>query len=192
MCAGRADAVPAGVERAAAGATHIGGMDEKSSARADAAASLLTTLKTELASLPEGPWERYGATIEGACGKPVMDTEVDCGSYCLGGTPRADLIPEAESFLVNSGTRSRLMLTALESVLGLHRAVPVRDEDGEPDGTLCCEECTDLDEGSGERVHQSWPCRTVTEIQLALNSEMTRTQLRTQIEADVAARTESI
>lgn len=192
MCAGRAGAVPAGVERAAAGATHIGSMDEKSLARAHATASLLTALKTELATLPEGPWERYGATIEGACGKPVMDTEVDCGSYCLGGTPRADMTPEAESFLTNAGARTRLMLTALESVLGLHRAIPVRDEDGEPEGSLCCEECTDLDEGSGERVHQSWPCRTVTEIRLALNGEMTRTQRRAQIEADVAARTENI
>lgn len=168
-------------------ASHIGGMNKKTEARAQAAETLLRTMRAELAELPCGKWDRFGAAIEGTSGMPIMDVEVQCGSYCMGGTATAEITEPAESFLLNSGDRTRLMLTALESVLALHRGVPVRDEDGEPVGGLCCEECSEEDGFSGERVHQSYPCRTVTEIHLALNREQTRMQLRAEVEADVAA-----
>jgi len=75
--------------------------------------------------------------------------------------------------------------TAISSVLALHREVECRDEDGEPTGGSCCEECKDLDDHSGERVHEVYPCLTVREITAALAGKETYTAMRDRIEAQV-------
>ena len=75
---------------------------------------------------------------------------------------------------------------AVAAVLRLHRALPCVDEDGDPVGGLYCEECKDLDDHSGERVHEVYPCLTVREINAALAGDETFTSMRDRIEAEVA------
>jgi hypothetical protein len=72
---------------------------------------------------------------------------------------------------------------AVASVLALHREMECRDEDGEPVGGSYCEECKDLDDHSGERVHEVYPCMTVREIRAALAGQETYTAMRDRIEA---------
>lgn len=74
---------------------------------------------------------------------------------------------------------------AIDAVLALHREVECQDEDGEPTGGTACEECKDLDDHSGERVHEVYPCLTVREITAALAGEETYTAMRDRIEAGV-------
>lgn len=71
---------------------------------------------------------------------------------------------------------------AVAGVLDIHREVPCRDEDGELIGGSYCEECKDLDDHSGERVHEVYPCQTVREITAALKGEPTFTDMRRRIE----------
>ena len=71
---------------------------------------------------------------------------------------------------------------AIAAVLELHREMPCTDEEGDPVGGSYCEECKDLDDHSGERVHEIYPCRTVREIQDALAGRSTWTDMRNKIE----------
>jgi len=73
--------------------------------------------------------------------------------------------------------------SAVSAVLALHRELPCLDEDGDPIGGSYCEECKDLDEHSGERVHEVFPCLTVREITAALAGKETFTAMRDRIEA---------
>lgn len=72
--------------------------------------------------------------------------------------------------------------SAIAAVLALHREVECQDEDGEPTGGTACEECKDLDDHSGERVHEVFPCLTVREITAALAGRETYTAMRDRIE----------
>ena len=74
---------------------------------------------------------------------------------------------------------------AISAVLALHREIECQDEDGEPTGGTACEECKDLDDHSGERVHEVFPCLTVREIAAALAGGETFTAMRDRIEAGV-------
>lgn len=74
---------------------------------------------------------------------------------------------------------------AIAAVLELHREVPCTDEEGDPVGGTYCEECKDLDDHSGERVHEIYPCRTVREIKDALAGRSTYTDMRNKIEGMV-------
>lgn len=74
---------------------------------------------------------------------------------------------------------------AIAAVLALHREVECRDEDNEPTGGTACEECKDLDDHSGERVHEVFPCLTVREITAALAGRETFTAMRDRIESGV-------
>jgi len=80
----------------------------------------------------------------------------------------------------------KVLVSALDAVLALHREVECRDEDGEPTGGTACEECKDLDDHSGERVHEVYPCMTVREISAALSGTETFTTMRDRIEAGTA------
>jgi len=71
---------------------------------------------------------------------------------------------------------------AVAAVLSLHRELPCLDEDGDPVGGSYCEECKDLDDHSGERVHEVYPCLTVREITAALAGRETYTAMRDKIE----------
>lgn len=71
---------------------------------------------------------------------------------------------------------------AVAAVLALHREMECRDEDNEPIGGSYCEECKDLDDHSGERVHEVYPCLTVREITKALAGEEAFTAMRDRIE----------
>lgn len=168
---------------------HIQGMEKNTPDQAAETAGLLRTVRSELATLPSGAWERYGACIEGGEDQygVILDVEVECGSYCQGGRAKAVIAPEAESFLLNSGQRMLRMVTALEAVLSVHRKIPSAGEDGELTGPGCCEACTDLDEASGERIHELYPCFTVQEINRALAGEETRMELRSRMEAKIPA-----
>lgn len=74
---------------------------------------------------------------------------------------------------------------AVAGVLEIHREIPNRDEDGEIVSGSHCEECKDLDDHSGERVHEIYPCLTVREIQAALAGIATWTDMRNAIEGMV-------
>lgn len=54
----------------------------------------------------------------------------------------------------------------LDKVRSLHKKVACTDEDGEPipGDFYACLECKDLDDHSGERVHEVWPCPTIQAI----------------------------
>jgi len=84
--------------------------------------------------------------------------------------------------VVNAETASKHE-SAIDAVLALHRELPCLDEDGDPIGGSYCEECKDLDDHSGERVHEVYPCLTVREITAALAGEETYTAMRDGIEA---------
>lgn len=150
------------------------------------AAALLTTMRAEVEALPEGPWVVDDGSIMATGGRYLIEAGATCNPECMGSV-WTQALDGAESFVANSGDRSRMMIRALQSVLALHRETPCTDEDGEPSGVTCCEECKDLDDHSGERVYSVWPCFTVQEISRALAGEQTRMQLRAQIEADVEA-----
>lgn len=74
---------------------------------------------------------------------------------------------------------------AIAAVLELHRETPCTDEEGDPVGGSYCEECKDLDDHSGERVHEIYPCLTVREITAALAGKETFTYMRNKIEGMV-------
>lgn len=74
---------------------------------------------------------------------------------------------------------------AIAAILELHREVPCTDEEGDPVGGSYCEECKDLDDHSGERVHEIYPCLTVREIRAALAGLSTFTDMRNKIEGMV-------
>lgn len=74
---------------------------------------------------------------------------------------------------------------AITAVLELHREMPCCDEEGNPVGGTYCEECKDLDDHSGERVHEIYPCLTVREIRAALEGAETFTSMRNKIEGMV-------
>jgi len=84
--------------------------------------------------------------------------------------------------VVNAETVDRLQ-AGVDAVLALHRELPCLDEDGDPIGGSYCEECKDLDDHSGERVHEVYPCMTVREIANALDGKETYTAMRDRIEA---------
>lgn len=71
---------------------------------------------------------------------------------------------------------------AVAAVLEIHREKPCLDEDGKPVGGSYCEECKDLDDHSGERVHEIYPCLTVREIRAALEGADLFTTMRNKIE----------
>ena len=71
---------------------------------------------------------------------------------------------------------------AVSAVLGLHREMPCLDEDGDPIGGSYCEECKDLDDHSGERVHEVYPCMTVREITKAFTGQGSYAAMRDKIE----------
>jgi len=83
--------------------------------------------------------------------------------------------------VVNAQTADKIQAT-VDAVLALHRELPCLDEDGDPIGGSYCEECKDLDDHSGERVHEVYPCLTVREITKALAGEETYTTMRDRIE----------
>lgn len=159
----------------------------KTNASPEAAFALLSVVRTELETLPEGTWNLDDASLQGKNGRFVIEAEATCQPECLGPNVWTSVTPAAESFLINSGQRTRFMLSALESVLGLHREMPSVDEYGEPDGGTCCEECKDHDDVSGERVHSVWPCSTVDEITRAMAGEETLTEFRNRMDAHVDA-----
>ena len=72
---------------------------------------------------------------------------------------------------------------AIDAVLGLHREMPCLDEEGDPIGGSYCEECKDLDDHSGERVHEVYPCMTVREITNALAGQESYAAMRNKIES---------
>jgi len=74
--------------------------------------------------------------------------------------------------------------SAVAAVHRLHRAMPCVDEDGDQIGGFYCEECKDLDDHSGERVHEVYPCLTVREIEAALAEDETFTAMRDRIETE--------
>ena len=85
--------------------------------------------------------------------------------------------------VVNRDTVDKLQ-AVIDAVLALHRELPCLDEDGDPIGGSYCEECKDLDDHSGERVHEVYPCLTVREITSALDGKETYTAMRDRIEAN--------
>lgn len=150
------------------------------------ATAFLSAVRADLDTLPEGAWNLDGASIQAKSGQYVIEAKATCNPECMGDV-WSSLTPAAESFLVNSGQRTRFMLSAIESVLALHSPVQTTDEYGEADGGICCGECKDHDDHSGERVHSVWPCSTVGEITRALAGVQTRMELQARIEADVEA-----
>lgn len=74
------------------------------------------------------------------------------------------------------------LVEALEAVLMLHRPIECIDDDGDPIGLTACEECKDLDDHSGERVHEVYPCMTVKEVTTALEGRPTLMAFRAEIE----------
>lgn len=54
----------------------------------------------------DGPWESCGGAIEGGptSGRDVVTTEVDCMSYCYGGTGRGVERPEDREFIAHART----------------------------------------------------------------------------------------
>lgn len=91
---------------------------------------------------------------------------------------------------VDAAGRPRLII-ALKAVLDLHRQVECCDEDGKPIGHYYCEECKDLDDHSGERVHEVYPCPTVQQITAAINGQWTIAEMRTRFEASAALKAQS-
>ena len=155
-------------------------------AQAMETAGQLAAMRTEVDALPEGPWHVVDGSIQTKDGHYVVEAVTTCGPQCWGDVS-SSVNYGAESFLANSGDRSRAMIRALQSVLALHKEIPTVDEYGEHNGGTCCEECTDLDDHSGERVHSEWPCSTVDEIVLAMAGEETRTEFRARMDAHVDA-----
>jgi hypothetical protein len=78
-----------------------------------------------------------------------------------------------------------VLMAAVDAVLGLHREIQCRDDEGDDTGFTCCEECVDIDDHDGEVVNESFPCRTVREITKAFSGQESYAAMRDKIEAGV-------
>lgn len=83
----------------------------------------LDQIKNRLAAATPGPWanETYG--IYGGKGQydEIIEREVDCMSYCYGGTARMIIEPANRELIANAPTDLAALITALESVMELHK-----------------------------------------------------------------------
>lgn len=69
----------------------------------------------------DGPWESCGGTIEGGptSGRDVVTTEVDCMSYCYGGTGRGVEHPEDREFIAHARIDLPALLDEIERLRAL-------------------------------------------------------------------------
>lgn len=158
--------------------------------------TILDDIRARAEAATPGPWQwSPEENVWGDCG-PNLET-VERGPVYSDGSQGAEATvvgswghdangisveDSDKEFIAHAREDVPRLLHAVYAVLALHREVECVDEDGEPTGGTCCEECKDLDDHSGERVHEVFPCRTVREIQAALAGQETFTAMRDRIE----------
>jgi len=83
--------------------------------------ALLQPLKDRLAAATPGPWEWIGPNLE-RCSPgygDVLEVEVECGSYCYGGSPRMNISAGNKALLENAPTDQAKLIAAIEAVLAV-------------------------------------------------------------------------
>lgn len=97
------------------------------------AREVLDSIKSQLASATPGPWEFVGNDIE--VPSPgygmILETSVECGSYCYGGSVRQAISAGDREFIENAASHVARLTAALEAVLELCD----RTEQGRPQET---------------------------------------------------------
>ena len=81
---------------------------------------LLQPIKDRLEAASDGPWEWIGANLE-VCSPgygDVMEVEVECMSYCYGGSPRVNISAGNKALLENAPTDQARLIAAIEAVIG--------------------------------------------------------------------------
>lgn len=80
--------------------------------------ALLAPIRARLAAATPGPWEWIGSNLE-RCSPgygDVLEVEVECGSYCYGGSPRMNISAGNKALLENAPTDLARLLAAIEAV----------------------------------------------------------------------------
>lgn len=81
-------------------------------------AALLQPMKDRLTAASAGPWEWVSSNLE-VCSPgygDVMEVEVECMSYCYGGSPRVNISTGNKALLENAPTDQAKLIAAIEAV----------------------------------------------------------------------------
>jgi hypothetical protein len=156
--------------------------------------ALLQPMKDRLAAATPGPWEWSGSNLE-RCSPgygDVLEVEVECGSYCYGGSPRMNISAGNKALLENAPTDQAKLIAAIEGVTKMHRpinqdfitALPCIREECECENECpteelpvclhCWSQLEQIDPYFGEQHHVSevmWPCPTNKALTQALGGD---------------------
>lgn len=113
----------------------------------------------------KGPWEEIGRTIESnGTYEDVITTEVDCASYCYGGTGGGVLKDKDAEFIALARTALPQLAKALRDIMEIHKPFHADHDYNGMDGeslhrfVLRCDGC---EESGGI---EDYPCPTVQAI----------------------------
>lgn len=128
----------------------------------------LAAIRARHTAASSGPLEWVGTSLEQARGGVVIEAEVNCGSYCYGGSAVLDMSPADKDFTENAHVDLRIALAGLEAVINLHR--PQLHHSGGVARRVCAECSSGGGFGSASRV-VAWPCGTFSALRQGLATE---------------------
>lgn len=133
------------------------------------AREVLDGIRGRLAAATPGPWEFVGNDIELPSPRygVVLETSVECGSYCYGGSARQDISEGNREFIAAAPTDVARLVAAVEAVLAVHEPMDAAMFSGRHERIVkVCTGC-----GTDDGNWQRWPCPTIAAIEAALKED---------------------
>jgi hypothetical protein len=138
-------------------------------ARDDSEPATLAEIRARKSAATQGPLTWVGNDLEGARGAAVMESSVNCGSYCYGGSPSMEMPEGDKAFFETAQVDVSVAVAGLDAVIELHK--PQARQSGGVQRRICAE-CSRGLPGQGSNSVVLWPCRTFTALRNGMASEL--------------------